>query len=147
MSKKKGGKKNQNLDDFEDESKPAKDAQPVVKPGKVKSKKGKNKKDDDWSDDEKTAVELSSTTALDKESTKAAAKAAAAPPKKGKAKRGRGKNDGDWSDNDEKGFNMNVIQLDWNVKDVSDEDLVVGPVTRGQKKREFCVNLYVRLIF
>lgn len=126
MSKKKGGKKNQNLDEFEEESKPAKDVQ-SVKPSKVKSKKGKNKKDDDWSDGEK-AAELNLKTAPDKEPAKVA-KPVAAAQKKSKAKKGKGKNDGDWSDNEK--------ELDLNVKDVSDEDLVVGPVKKAQKKCKY----------
>ncbi|KAI4457858.1 atp-binding transport protein-related [Holotrichia oblita] len=117
MSKRKGNKKNQTLDNFE-ESKPV---DTKTKPTKAKSKKGRNKNDDDWSDDEKQVQNNLKNISDDEKpiETKPVTKTSKSK-KKGK------KVDDDWSDKEEK-----KVEMDLNI---SEDEMVTTMIKKSSKK-------------
>ncbi|GJQ74708.1 hypothetical protein Trydic_g21559 [Trypoxylus dichotomus] len=119
MSKRKGNKKNQALDDFE-ESKPV---ETKTKSAKAKSKKGKNKNDDDFSDGEKQ-VEINLKDISDEEKSKEAKPVTRS--NKNKGKKGK-KVDDDWSDKEEK-----KVEID--LDNISEDEMVVAAVKKSSKK-------------
>ncbi|XP_071051571.1 ATP-binding cassette sub-family F member 1 [Onthophagus taurus] len=116
MSKKRGNKKNQDLDDDFNETKPAVEAK-SSKTAKGKNKKGKNKTDD-WSDDENKTKIPSDNEEIPKENKNNVSKVV----KKGK--KNKNKNDDDWGDEKD---------VELNLKDISDDETPVM-VKKTQKK-------------